>query len=322
MTNSIQSQRIAVLIPCYNEELTVASTIQGFQQALPGAVVVVCDNNSSDLTAARASEAGAIVVTEMRQGKGNAVRRMFADIEADIYLMVDGDATYDPTVAQDLIDRMRKDNLDFLNGARVAQSTTAYRAGHKFGNYVLSNLVQLIFGRQFRDMLSGYKLFSRRFVKSFPAVSSGFEIETELTVHALELRMPCAEMPTTYLERPDGSQSKLSTYRDGARILRLIVNLIRDERPLMFYGCLAAAVAVLAAVLSLPLIATYVETGLVPRQPTAVLVVGLGLSSLLCLFAGLILDNIATSRHEVKRLAYLSIPGLSNQNAMRRMQVS
>lgn len=306
--------RIAIVIPCYNEALTVGATVSGFRKVMPFADIIVCDNNSIDETAMRAREAGAKVLFEARRGKGNAVRRVFADADADIYLMVDGDSTYDPNVAPVIIQRMLKDNLDFLNGARVSEAMSAYRAGHRFGNKVLSNLVQVIFGRQFRDMLSGYKAFSRRFVKSFPAVSSGFEIETELTVHALELRVPCAEISTVYSERPEGSHSKLKTYRDGMRILRLIVNLIRHERPLMFFGSVAVAVSLLATLLGIPLIVTYLETGLVPRVPTAILVVGLYIISVLSFFAGLILDVISISRHEMKRLAYLSIPALQRSD--------
>nr|WP_210286838.1 glycosyltransferase family 2 protein [Ancylobacter tetraedralis] len=302
------SPRIAVIIPCYNEELTVGTTVSGFRRALPDATVYVCDNNSSDRTADLAREAGAEVMSELRQGKGHAMRRMFADVDADLYVLVDGDATYDPDAAPAMLERVIAENLDFLNGARIAEAQAAYRAGHRFGNWALTSLVQFIFGRQFSDMLSGYKIFSRRFVKSFPAMSHGFEIETELTVHALGLRMPCAEVPTVYIERPAGSFSKLKTYRDGARILRLIANLVRNERPMLFFGVAAAVLGVAAFVLSIPLFYTYVETGLVPRLPTAIAVVGLSIVAVLSLFCGLVLDMSTTSRHEMKRLAYLAIP--------------
>ncbi|MDQ0511637.1 glycosyltransferase family 2 protein [Ancylobacter amanitiformis] len=302
------SPRIAVIIPCYNEELTVGTTVSGFRRALPDATVYVCDNNSSDRTADFAREAGAEVMSELRQGKGHAMRRMFADVDADLYVLVDGDATYDPDAAPAMLERVIAENLDFLNGARIAEAQAAYRAGHRFGNWALTSLVQFIFGRQFSDMLSGYKIFSRRFVKSFPAMSHGFEIETELTVHALGLRMPCAEVPTVYIERPAGSFSKLKTYRDGARILRLIANLVRNERPMLFFGVAAAVLGAAAFLFSIPLFYTYVETGLVPRLPTAIAVVGLAIVAVLSLFCGLILDMSTTSRHEMKRLAYLAIP--------------
>lgn len=300
--------RIAVIIPCYNEELTVGATVAGFLRALPQATVYVCDNNSTDRTASLAREAGAEVMSELRQGKGHAMRRMFADVDADLYVLVDGDATYDPAAAPAMIERVIAENLDFLNGARVAEADGAYRAGHRFGNWALTSLVQFIFGRQFSDMLSGYKVFSRRFVKSFPAMSHGFEIETELTVHALGLSMPCAEVPTTYLERPAGSFSKLKTYRDGARILRLIVDLVRNERPMLFFGVAGVVLLTLAFLLALPVVYTYIETGLVPRLPTAIVVVGLTVTGTLSLFSGLILDMGTTARHEMKRLAYLAIP--------------
>lgn len=306
--------RVAVLIPCYNEEMTISATIMGFRSALPNAVIYVCDNNSTDRTAELSTAAGAVVLREARQGKGNAVRRMFADVDADIYVLVDGDATYDPYAAPAMIERMVGENLDFLNGARVTEIEAAYRPGHRLGNYLLSSLVQVIFGRQFSDMLSGYKLFSRRYVKSFPASSRGFEIETELTVHALELRMSCAETPTAYVDRPAGSFSKLRTYRDGARILKLIANLVRHERPLMFFGLSGLILMVAAGLLSLPILYTYWETGLVPRLPTAMLVVGLMIMGVLSIFSGLILDMSTTSRHEIKRLAYLAIPPLRTQS--------
>jgi len=301
-------QKIAVLVPCFNEELTVGKTVAAFRHALPGATVYVYDNNSTDRTTDVARAAGAIVRNESRQGKGNVVRRMFSDIDADVYVLVDGDATYEASAAPRMVRRAIDEKLDFVNGARVSQSNEAYRKGHRFGNYVLTAMVGNIFGRQFTDMLSGYKVFSRRYVKSFPAMSRGFEIETELTVHALELRMPSGEEITAYGERPSGSVSKLSTFRDGTRILRLIFDLVRNERPLQFFGLTGLVLVLVAVALAVPLARTYFETGLVPRLPTAVLIVGLIIAALLSFLAGLILDVVATMRSEMKRLAYLSYP--------------
>jgi Glycosyl transferase family 2 len=307
----VRKHDIVVLVPCFNEELTVGQTVAAFREALPSATVYVYDNNSTDRTARVAQAAGAIVRNEPRQGKGNVVRRMFADLDADIFVLVDGDATYEAQAAPRMVRRAIEDNLDFVNGARVSRSLEAYRRGHRFGNKVLTALVRKIFGRQFTDMLSGYKVFSRRYVKSFPATSRGFEIETELTVHALELRMPCAEEFTIYGERPSGSASKLSTFRDGARILRLIFDLVRNERPLQFFGLVGAVLILTAVALAVPLAHTYLETGLVPRLPTAVLDVGLIIVGFLSCLAGLILDVVATMRNEVKRLAYLYYPPVS-----------
>jgi glycosyltransferase involved in cell wall biosynthesis len=299
---------IAVLVPCFNEEHTIAAVVTKFRAALPLATVYVYDNNSSDSTVEIARTAGAIVRSEQRQGKGHVVRRMFADIEADIYILVDGDDTYEAAAAPRLVKRLADEKLDFVNGARFSNGPNAYRRGHRFGNYVFTTLVRNIFGKQFTDMLSGYKVFSRRFVKSFPAMSGGFEIETELAVHALQLRMPCAEEPTAYGERVSVSVSKLRTYRDGARILALIADLIRNERPLQFFGAVGVALLTIAVFLAIPLAQTYFETGLVPRLPTALLSVGLLIIAVLSCLAGLILDMVATMRHEMKRLAYLSIP--------------
>jgi glycosyltransferase involved in cell wall biosynthesis len=300
-----------VLVPCFNEELTVGKTVEGFRQALPFATIYVYDNNSTDRTVEVAEAAGAVVRSETRQGKGNVVRRMFADIDADVYVLVDGDATYEAEAAPRMVRRSIEENLDFINGARVSGSVEAYRRGHRFGNYVLTAMVGNIFGRQFTDMLSGYKVFSRRYVKSFPAMSRGFEIETELTVHALELRMPSAEELTAYGERPSGSVSKLNTFRDGARILRLIFDLVRNERPLQFFGLVGAVLILIAVALTVPLAETFFETGLVPRLPTAVLAIGLIIIGFLSFLAGLILDVVATMRSEVKRLAYLSYAPVS-----------
>ena len=308
---------IAVLIPCFNEELTVGNTVSAFREALPSAIIYVYDNNSTDRAIDAARAAGAVVRNEPRQGKGNVVRRMFADVDADVFVLVDGDATYEAQAAPRMVRRVIDESLDFVNGARVSKSMDAYRRGHRFGNYILTALVQDIFGRQFTDMLSGYKVFSRRYVKSFPAMSRGFEIETELTVHALELRMPSREELTAYGERPPGSVSKLSTFRDGARILRLIFDLLRNERPLKFFGLAGVALILVAVALAVPIVETYLETGLVPRLPTAVLVIGMTLAGFLSTLAGLILDVVATMRSEMKRLAYLSHPPVSADRGSR-----
>ena len=310
-----RQHKIAVLIPCFNEELTVGKTVAAFRDALPSATLYVYDNNSTDRTVEIAQAAGALVRKEARQGKGQVVRRMFADVDADIYVLADGDATYEARAAQRMVRRAIHENLDFINGARVSQSTEAYRRGRRFGNHVLTALVCNIFGRQFTDMLSGFKVFSRRYVKSFPAMSRGFEIETELTVHALELRMPSAEEPTAYSQRPSGSVSKLKSFRDGVRILLLIFYLTRNERPLQFFGLVGLGLIVVALALAVPLAHTYFQTGLVPRLPTAVLSVGLIITGFLSCLAGLILDAVATMRHEMKRLTYLSLPPLSERGS-------
>ena len=311
LETSIPQYKIAVLVPCFNEELTVGKTVTAFREALPSATLYIYDNNSTDGTVDVARTAGAVIRNEPRQGKGNVVRRMFADVDADIFVLVDGDATYEAQAAPRMVRRAIDESLDFVNGARVSQSMDAYRRGHRFGNYVLTAMVRSIFGRQFTDMLSGYKVFSRRYVKSFPAMSRGFEIETELTVHALELRMPSGEELTAYGERPSGSVSKLSTFRDGSRILRLIFDLMRNERPLQFFGLAGLVLILVAIALAVPLVQTYFETGLVPRLPTAVLSVGLIIIGFLSFLAALILDVVATMRSEMKRLAYLSYPPLS-----------
>ena len=302
------SARIAVIIPCFNEAASVASVVRGFQQSLPSASIYVFDNGSTDATAQVAAAAGAIVRRENLKGKGNVVRRMFADVEADIYVMVDGDATYDPACARDMVNMVVEHKLDMVVGARVASQQEAYRPGHRFGNRVLSGTVAHFFGNQFTDMLSGYRVFSRRFVKSFPSLSGGFEIETELTVHALELRLPVAEVPTTYVGRPEGSQSKLSTWTDGYRILRLILVLYKNERPFQFFSWLSLLLGATALALGTPLVITFIETGLVPRQPTAILATGLVLLSALSFVTGLILDTVTRGRREIKRLAYLANP--------------
>ncbi len=289
------SPTIAVLVPCYNEEAAIARVVADFKAALPSATVYVYDNNSRDRTVEVATAAGAVV------------RRMFADVEADVYVLVDGDDTYHAASAPDLVAKLIDEQLDMVNGARVSSVQAAYRPGHRFGNVLLTGLVTAIFGHRTEDMLSGYRVFSRRFVKSFPSLAAGFEIETELTVHALELRMPLAEVPTPYKERPVGSVSKLSTFRDGFRILWLISKLVKEERPVQFFGIGALILAVISVIIALPVFRTYMETGLVPRLPTAVLATGLMLLAFLSLVCGLILDTVTRGRREMKRLAYLSL---------------
>jgi glycosyltransferase involved in cell wall biosynthesis len=296
---------IAVLLPCYNEEAAIEKVVSDFRLACPAARIYVYDNNSTDMTSLRAREAGAIVRAEQQQGKGNVVRRMFADIDADVYVMVDGDGTYDASVAPELIDKLLAENLDFINGSRVSTDQLAYRRGHRFGNVMLTSLVRNIFGRQFNDMLSGYKVLSRRFVKSFPAMSRGFEIETEIAVHALEMRVPCAEIATKYNARMEGSQSKLRTYRDGYKILMLIARLIKDERPFQFFGLAGLLLGFIAIWLSIPILQEYLSSGTVPRLPTAVLCVGLMICGTFSVSIGLILEMVSRTRLEMKRLCYL-----------------
>jgi len=304
--------RIAVVIPCYNEALAIAQVVEGFRAALPEAEVHVFDNNSSDGTAAVARAAGAVVTHVAARGKGNVVRRMFADVEADVYVMADGDATYDAAAARRLIDRLVEGNLDMVVGNRVDDGRNAltYRAGHRFGNRLLTGAVVQLFGGGLTDMLSGYRVFSRRYAKSFPALSRGFEIETELTVHALELRMPYAEESTAYSTRPEGSESKLSTYRDGWRILKTICKLFVSERPLQFFSIIGGLLVALSVVLAVPLFMTYMHTGLVPRLPTAVLVTGAMLAAMLSFVCGIVMHAITLGRREAKRLRYLAIPGV------------
>lgn len=304
---AIAHPKIAVLLPCFNEAAAIGQTVRDFRAALPGAEIYVYDNNSSDDTAEVARAAGAIVRTERMQGKGHVVRRMFADIDADIYVMADGDATYEAAAAPGLIMLLREEQLDMVVGARKSEVEAAYRRGHRLGNQLLTGMLAWLFGRTFTDILSGYRVFSRRFVKSFPVLSEGFEIETEISVHALELRMPVAERVTAYAARPEGSASKLNTYRDGWRILRMILTLFRIEKPLVFFGLIGAALGALAIVLSIPLLLTYLETGLVPRFPTAILATGIMLLAFLNGFCGLILDTVVRGRREMRRLAYLAV---------------
>jgi glycosyltransferase involved in cell wall biosynthesis len=306
------SPRIAVLIPCYNEAVAIPRVIAAFRAALPGAAIYVYDNNSKDDTVAVARAAGAVVRSEQLQGKGHVVRRMFADIEADAYVLVDGDDTYDAAAAPEMLRRLFAERLDMVTGVRVtpeAAAAAAYRPGHQLGNAVLTGMVRRVFGDRISDMLSGYRAFSRRFVKSFPALASGFETETEFTVHALELKLPVGEVRSIYKERPAGSASKLNTYRDGFRILRTIIILVQRERPLMFFSISGVVLLAAAVLLAVPLLRTFLETGLVPRLPTAVLSTGLALLSFLAFACGLILDTVTRGRQEAKRIAYLAIPG-------------
>jgi glycosyltransferase involved in cell wall biosynthesis len=308
--------RIAVLLPCYNEEAAIAQTVAAFRSALPTALVYVYDNNSADRTRGVAAAAGAIVRTERMQGKGHVVRRMFADVEADIYVMADGDATYDASAAPELVRRLVDEQLDMVVGARKSEVEEAYRRGHRLGNRLFTGLLANLFGRTFSDIFSGYRVFSRRFAKSFPALSRGFETETEISVHALELAMPVGEMVTAYGARPEGSQSKLSTYRDGWRIMRTILHLFRIERPVLFYGGFGLFLAAIAVVLSIPLAITYAETGLVPRFPTAILITGIMIVAFMSFMCGLILDTVVRGRREVRRLHYLSLPAPGQVNDM------
>ncbi|MFK2878772.1 glycosyltransferase family 2 protein [Rhodanobacter hydrolyticus] len=304
----MESIRVAVLIPCYNEEATVKDVVAAFQKVLPDAAVYVYDNNSQDDTYGRALAAGAIVRREPQQGKGAVVRRMFRDIEADFYVMVDGDMTYDATIAPVMLKMAIEERLDLVNCVRQETEHEAYRAGHRLGNVMLTGAVRFVFGDRVQDMLSGYKVFSRRYVKSFPASSIGFGIETELTVHALELAMPVGHIPGAYGGRPSGSASKLNTYRDGIRILWLIMQLFKHERPLSFFGAIASMLVLVSLALGLPVVDEYLHTGLVPRFPTAILATGIMLLGTLSFVAGLILDTVTRGRREFKALSYLSYP--------------
>ncbi len=298
---------VAVLVPCYNEERAIGKVVADFRAALPGASVYVYDNNSSDGTVAAAKQAGAVVRRETHQGKGHVVRRMFNDIEADIYVLVDGDATYDAPSVQTMIDALLADRLDMVVATRVDREAAAYRPGHRAGNRLLTAIVANIFGHAFTDILSGYRVFSRRFVKSFPILSGGFEIETELTVHALELELPVGEVATPYYSRPSGSASKLNTWQDGFRILWTVLKLYRAERPLSLFGSLGIALGIMAIGLAIPIFITYVQEGLVPRLPTAVLSTGLMVLAFLSVAVGLILDTVTRGRREAKLIAYLAL---------------
>lgn len=306
--------RIAVLVPCYNEEVSVGGVVADFQAALPGCTVYVYDNNSVDGTADKAAAAGAVVRHEPRQGKGHVVRRMFGDVDADVYVLVDGDATYDAPSAPAMVARLLDQQLDMVVGRRVHEHAEAYRAGHQLGNRLLTGFLGRLFGRQFTDILSGYRVFSRRFVKTFPADASGFEIETELSVHALEMRAPLDEVDTPYRARLDGSESKLSTYRDGIRIAWTMLRLYESERPRRFFSIIAGMLSLVAVVLAVPIFLEFAETGLVPRLPTAVLSAMLVLLASLSFFAGAILETVTLGRREAKRLAYLAQPAPGSEN--------
>ncbi len=300
--------RVAVLIPCFNEEVAIPKVVQDFRTFLPDAAIYVYDNNSKDLTAEVAGAAGAVVRQEAQQGKGHVVRRMFRDIDADFYVMVDGDDTYEASVAPRMLALAQSGPFDLVNCIRKESEAAAYRGGHRWGNALLTGAVRRMFGDRVQDMLSGYKVFSRRFVKSFPALSQGFDIETELTVHALELFLPVAHAEGGYRGRPEGSESKLHTYRDGWRILLMILRLVRHERPFFFFGLIASLLALISVLFSVPVLLTYLETGLVPRLPTALLSTGIMLTAALSLLAGIILDTISRGRREVRLLAYLQYP--------------
>ena len=307
---TVSALRVAVLVPCFNEEAAVATVVSDFRKALPTAEIFVYDNNSGDRTVEVARAAGAIVRSERRQGKGHVVRRMFADVDADVYVLVDGDATYDAPSAPRMIDALVDGHLDMVVGFRVDQSVAAYRPGHRTGNWMLTSFLSAVFGQAFKDILSGYRVFSRRFVKSFPVLSDGFEIETELSVHALELALPVAEVETPYYARPEGSFSKLNTWRDGFRILGTILKLYRSEKPLRFFTVIGVLLMLVSIGLAIPVIITYLEEGLVPRLPTAVLSMGLMIVAVLSVTSGLVLDTVTRGRREMKLLAYLSQPAI------------
>ena len=299
------TDKIAVLLPCYNEEKAIEKVVKDFKKYLPEAKIYVYDNNSTDRTAEIALNAGAIVRREPMQGKGNVVRRMFADVDADIYVMSDGDETYDIKRAPELIKTLKENRLDMVVGARKEKQEECYRSGHRFGNVLLTKLVQTFFRHQLKDMLSGYRVFSNRFVKTFPAQSMGFEIETELTVYALSAKLPIEEVDTDYFARPEGSFSKLSTYKDDIRILRTIITLVKEERPLLFFSLIALFFFAVAFGFSVPIVAEYLKSGLVPRLPTAVLITGIAICSVVCMLVGFVLDSIANAKKESRRQAYL-----------------
>ncbi|OGT46005.1 MAG: glycosyl transferase [Gammaproteobacteria bacterium RIFCSPHIGHO2_12_FULL_38_11] len=307
----IHNLDIAVLIPCHNEAITIASVINNFKKTLPDSIIYVYDNNSTDNTFTIAKQNGAIVRKEINKGKGNVVRRMFSDIEADIYLLIDGDDTYDVEKAPELISKLIDDNLDMVIGSRVEEISddkyATYRLGHRFGNALFSTLISGLFGKQFNDVFSGYRIFSRRFVKSFPASSRGFDIETEFTIHSLEQRLPTAEMATLYGARPEGSTSKLNSYKDGLKILLRIILLLKEVRPLLFFGSIFIVLAILSVTLFLPVLVDYLHTGLVQRLPTAILSTGIMLLACISLACGIILDSVCKARREIKRFFYLGL---------------
>lgn len=307
-----QARKVAVLLPCYNEEAAIAGMVEAFRSALPHASIYVYDNNSSDRTAEVARAAGAIVRHEPFQGKGNVVRRMFADIDADVYVMADGDMTYDPTAAPMLVERLVEGQLDMVVGARIETHQASYRRGHRLGNRLFNGIATTLFKSRFTDIFSGYRVFSRRFAKSFPAASSGFEIEAELTVHALDLKLRTLEVPLPYGKRPANSTSKLKTYRDGARILWTLLNMVRMVSPLKFYGVIAAAFALCGLGIGAPVVQTWLATGLVPRFPTAILAAALMQLSALMMVCGLIVDSVCDGRREMKRMRYLDLPATAS----------
>ena len=313
-----EGMAVAVLIPCYNEEAAIGKTVADFRARLPDALIYVYDNNSTDGTVKAARAAGAVVRNEAHQGKGNVVRRMFADVDADIYVLVDGDATYDAPSAPAMVSDLIENHRDMVVGARVDREDAAYRPGHRTGNWLLTSFVATVFGKTFTDILSGYRVFSRRFVKSFPVLSGGFEIETELTVHSLELDLPVGEIQTPYFARPEGSESKLNTWRDGFRILWTIFRLYRSERPLNFFSAIGASLAIIAVGIAIPVFVTYFETGAVPRLPTAVLSTGLMVVAMLSFVAALILDTVTRGRREIKLLAYLNHRSVEDRRSARR----
>jgi glycosyltransferase involved in cell wall biosynthesis len=310
MPRQTRNLRVAVVIPCYNEAATVATVVRDFKLHLPDAVIYAFDNNSTDETSDIACAAGATVIAVPFQGKGNVVRRMFADVDADVYVMADGDATYDAGAAPGLVNMLVANRLDMVVGSRLSDEQTAYRLGHRFGNVMLTQCVASIFGKTFKDMLSGYRVFSRRYAKTFPAHSAGFEIETELAVHALGMRMPVAEVVTSYKSRPEGSTSKLNTYRDGFRILMTILRLFKSEKPFAFFTAGFIVCMILSIGFAIPVFETYVETGLVPRIPTVILCSGLTLLGAILLICGIVLDTVTHGRNETKHLAYLATPAL------------
>lgn len=306
MSDPEHPSSIAVIIPCYNEAATIANVVRDFKNVLPSARVYVYDNNSSDKSIENARQAGAIIRTQALQGKGHVVRRAFGDVDADVYVLVDGDDTYDAASAPQLIRELQCGPYDMVNAARVEKSEHAYRRGHRFGNWAISTMIGLLFGKTCTDVLSGYRIFSKRFVKTFPALARGFEIETELTVHALQLRMPVCETQTPYKERPEGSFSKLNTFRDGFRILFTIFHLLKEEKPLAFFSAISLMLTLAALGLGIPVIEEFMQTGLVPRLPSAVLATGLIILASLGMTCGLILDSVTRARLEVKRLRYLT----------------
>jgi glycosyltransferase involved in cell wall biosynthesis len=315
--NELAETDIAVLIPCYNEATTIAEVVGAFREQLPGALIYVYDNNSSDETSSKAERAGAIVRNEPQQGKGHVVRRMFSDVEAAVYILVDGDHTYDASSVRSMLKTFLSEHCDMVNGRRVTEIAAAYRFGHQFGNRMLTGIVTWIFGKRCEDILSGYRIFSRRFIKSFPALSTGFEIETEFTVHALSLNMPIGEVDTPYKDRPEESESKLNTYRDGFRILWMIILLTKDERPFFFYSIAFTVLALFSLALGIPVAIEFLETGLVPRMPTAILSASIMVLAFLSLTTGLVLDSVARGRREAKRLHYLSLSWLGQDRRKR-----